>query len=163
MSTKKHALETLNFAHGILNKALDGFEGDKAMAQAHPTGNHALWTMGHLATTYWWLTTLIDPSKAHALPESYNALFGMGSKCSTEKAKYPPASEVKATYNKSFDALAGAINAIPENDLWSKCASDSHGFASSKIDVAYKAAWHDGWHIGQVTDCRRVQGMPSIF
>lgn len=163
MSVKKHALETLNFAHGLLNKALDGFDDKSCAAQSHATGNHALWTMGHLATTYWWLTTLVDPSKAHTLPESYNTLFGMGSKCSPERPKYPALSDVKTNYTKSFDALAAAISAIPENDLWSACASDSHGFASSKIDVAYKAAWHDGWHIGQVTDCRRSLGMPSIF
>ena len=97
MSTKQHAVELMNFAHALLNKAIDTVPADKATFQAHAKSNHVLWTLGHLASTYNWLSTTIDPTGATTpkLPETYKALFTGECKPTADASKYPPLAEVR--------------------------------------------------------------------
>jgi hypothetical protein len=165
MSSKQHAIELMNFAHGLLNKAIDTVPADKATFQTHATCNHVLWTLGHLASTYNWLSTTIDPTGATTpkLPETYKALFTGECKPTADPSRYPPLAEVRKNYDAAFGAFLKLVEGLKESDLWTKPASDTGGFCSSKIDAAYKCAWHDGWHLGQVTDIRRTLALPSIF
>ena len=167
MSNLKHALETMNFAHGMLDKMLDTIPADKAFYQIHPTSNHAAWTLGHLACTYAWLATTIDAKAGAAapfsLPESYGKLFNMGSKPTADSAGYPAMAELRTQYNATYAAYFKMVEGLSEADAWSASATDTGGFASSKIDGAYKCAWHDGWHVGQISDLRRALGLPPIM
>lgn len=161
MNSKQHALETMKFAHDTLVKTLKVVEG-KELSQPWPEANHALWTMGHLATTYAWLATLIDAKANAGVPDSYNGLFGMESKPTGDAKKYPPVGEVRGAFEKSYALFYGLIEKLPEKDAWSAPAGEGYGFALSKLDCAYKCAWHDGWHAGQVSDIRRALKLPSI-
>src|SRR5262245_60468215 len=46
--------------------------------QVHPACNHALWFVGHMATSDNFFLSLVAPDKAKQLPE-FQAKFGMGS------------------------------------------------------------------------------------
>jgi hypothetical protein len=39
----------------------------------------------------------------------------------------------------------------------------THGFADTKMDLLYKLAWHDGWHLGQLTTLRKFLGLPGLL
>lgn len=163
MSANKHAVELMNFAHGMLTKTIDLIPADKATYQPHPTSNHVIWTLGHLAATYNWLASTIDASKAPALPESFSALFGPASKPNPEKDKYPSLAEVRRHFDAAFAAYLEQVQGLSDADAWTPGAVDTGGFASSKLDAAYKCAWHDGWHLGQVMDIKRALQLPSVF
>jgi hypothetical protein len=169
MSSVKHAVEMMKFAHGMLDKMLETIPDDKCVHQQHPTSNHVAWTLGHMASTYAWLATTIDANAASggtgafALPESYAKLFGGGSKPSANMKDYPPLAESRKRYNEAFAAYLKMVEGLSEKDAWSPCAIETGGFASSKIDGAYKCAWHDGWHLGQIADLRRALGLPPIM
>lgn len=163
MSTRQHAVETMNFAHGLLNKMIDSVPPDKAFFQHHPTSNHIVWTMGHLANTYTWLCSLLEKDSKAVLPDAFNGLFGHASKPLADPSKYPAPAEVRKVYDSAYRAFMSAFEKLPESDLWAKPEAETQGFASSKVDAAYKCAWHDGWHLGQVADVRRALGLPSIF
>jgi DinB superfamily len=158
-----HAIETVKFAHDMLNKVIAAIPADKALFQIHPTSNHVVWTLGHLATTYAWFQTLFDAKANAGLPDSYNGLFGMGSNPSPDPAKNPPLAEVRAHYDAAFNGFLQRLEALPEPAAWSACEADTGGFASSKLDAAYKCAWHDGWHLGQVSDLRRALKLPGVL
>lgn len=64
-SLKQHALESMTFAHGYVQKLTKDVPDSKALYQSCPTDNHVLWTLGHLATTYGWFAILLD-AKANA-------------------------------------------------------------------------------------------------
>lgn len=162
-NAKQHALETVKFAHGLIDKMLASFPADKMFFQPAPTSNHAVWTMGHLAMTYMWLVTMFDPRLAPALPDSYNGLFGMGSKVSSDASAYPPPAQVRKDYDACFAAFLRCVEALKESDLYAPCASESGGFCTCKIDAAMKGAWHDGWHAGQLSDLRRALKLPSVM
>ena len=165
MSSKAHALELLDFTHGLLNQMIDTVPADKATFQMHPTSNHVLYTLGHLACTYNWLSTMIDPTGATTpkLPETYKGLFTGECKPTSDASRYPAAAEVRKNYDAAFSAYRKLVEGLKETEIWSKPAIETKGFSSSKIDGAYKCAWHDGWHIGQVADVRRALGLKPLM
>lgn len=163
MSSVKHAVETMKFAHGMLDTMLATVPAEKSLHQVHPTSNHLLWTLGHLACTYAWFSGTIDAKGGAALPESWGALFGMGSKPSSDAKVYPSLGEVRKGYDAAFAAYVKQVEGLSEADAWTATANDTGGFASSKVDAAYKCAWHDGWHLGQIADLRRALGLPPVM
>lgn len=163
MSSVKHAVELMKFAHGMLDTMLATVPADKALHQVHPTSNHVVWTLGHLACTYAWFSTTINGKSAVTLPESYNGLFGMGTKPVADAGAYPSVAELRRHYDGAFAAYLKQVEGLSDAEAWGACASDTGGFAGSKLDAAYKCAWHDGWHLGQIADLRRALGLAPIM
>ena len=48
-------------------------------------------------------------------------------------------------------------------DMLKATVTDSHGFAKTRMDVLIRAAWHEGWHSGQLGSLRRALGLPTIM
>lgn len=160
MSTAHH-LEYLDFAHGMIVKA-STWPDDKATAQAAGQPNHCLWTLGHLAETYEWASNLFD-GKPRTLPEGYAKLFGMGSQPTGDATAYPPIAEVRAAFDRAYARLVTATKAMTPAQLDESLKEATQGFASTKKDMVYKMAWHDGWHLGQLTTLRKFLGLPGLF
>ncbi len=158
----RRALELLTFAHGSTTALLADWPEDKLTFQPSPTDNHALWTIGHLAATYQWFTTLLDGTRA-PLPDNYNALFGTGSKPVADPAAYPPAADVRAHFDRAYERLVDLAARIRPADAAKPTIGDSHGFCRDRADVLDKAAWHEGWHAGQLSSLRRALGLKGII
>lgn len=155
------SVEHLDFAHSMVVKAA-AWPDDRATAQAPGQPNHCLWTLGHLACTYEWASSLID-GKPGTLPETYNTLFGMGSLPEGDAAKYPPVAEVRAHFEDAFTRLRNAALALTLAQCDDSLKEATRGFASTKVDLLYKIAWHDGWHLGQLTTLRKYLGLPALL
>lgn len=159
---RDRALALLEFAHGQTRTLIRDFPHDKLTHQPSPTDNHALWTIGHLATGYAWFKSLLD-GKMHPLPETYNALFGMGSKPVSDPKVYPPFEQVSKHSEEAYAALLAAARAQTDADLVAPTAADAHGFARDRLDAIEKTAWHEGWHAGQLAGIRKALGLkPTI-
>lgn len=154
-------IEFVDFAHGMILKAIE-WPDDKVTAQAAGQPNHCLWTLGHLASTYEWASGLID-GKSSALPQNYAGLFGMGTTPSADAANYPPIAEVRSRFNAAYDRMMAAAKGMTDAQLDESLKEATGGFASTKMDMLYKMAWHDGWHLGQLTTLRKHLGLPSIM
>ena len=159
---RDRAVAHAKFTYGLIQKFAAGFPDDQVLAQ--PTGcpNHLLWTFGHLASTASWMNGLLTGG-APIVPETYNALFGMGSKPSSDASLYPSFDEVKKAYEDSFNAVIAAASASNDAELLKPTEQDGGGFVNDKLDALTKIAFHDGWHIGQLADLRRGLGLPSVF
>ncbi|MBL9140470.1 MAG: DinB family protein [Phycisphaerae bacterium] len=160
MSNPYH-VEFLKFAHGMVVSATT-WPDDKVTAQAAGQPNHCLWTLGHLATTYDWGAGLLD-GKPSALPESYNKLFGMGSVPSPDPKAYPSLAEVRSHFDRTFERLAAAATALTAAQGAESLKEATQGFASTKLDMVHKLAWHDGWHLGQLATLRKFLGLPGLL
>lgn len=156
---KQHALENMKFAHASGQQLMVGFPDNHACFQATPTDNHLLWTLGHLAATNGWFVTLLDANAKSNVPENYNALFGMESKPLPDAAKYPAFATVRKVYEDSFAQLVKVFEGLPESQMSSPVVGNGYGFCNSKVDVAMKSAWHEGYHFGQVAGLRKVLGI----
>lgn len=158
----RRALDMLAFAHGTTTALLADWPADKLTFQPSPTDNHALWTIGHLASIYQWFASLLDGTYP-PLPDNYNALFGMGSKPVADPAAYPPVAEVRANLDRMYARFAELAARIRPADAGKPTIGDSHGFCRDRADVIDKAAWHEGWHSGQLSSLRRALDLKGIF
>jgi hypothetical protein len=157
-AVRDHAVNLLKFARATMNKYLGAIPEDKITAQPNGLANHALWTYGHLATTCsWGLSVIAGPGAA--VPEGYEKLFGMDSTPTADASQYPPLAEVKKYYDELHERLVIALHGMTDADL--EAPIEAMGFAKTKGDLATKLAWHEGWHLGQVADLRRVLGITA--
>jgi hypothetical protein len=157
-SAKARAIASLEFAHDNLLEMLGDFPAERYTAQLPGAPNHALWTIGHLATGYVWFGGAAGVAMP-ALPGSYNELFGYGSKPVGDAMHYPAMAEVRGYCDKAFDALVDGVKRLTDAELAAPPAVDTGGFAKDRLDAVEKAAWHEGWHAGQIAMLRRALGL----
>lgn len=158
---KQLALDNMKFAHAYAQKLTKDFPDSKALFQSCPTDNHLLWTLGHLATTNGWFAILLDANAKSAIPETFNALFGMESKPSPDPKAYPPIAEIRKHFEDSFALVVKLFDATPDAQMTAEPATNGYGFCTSKVDVALKSAWHEGYHLGQIASLRKALGITS--
>lgn len=164
MSTvqRDHALRSLAFAHALTQKAIADLPENKLTHQTSPTDNHPLWIVGHLATTYAWFKSTFDGAM-HPLPDTYNALFGMGSKPNSDAKNYPSFAELKKYYEATYESFVAAAKKLTDVDLAKPPATETGGFCNDKLDSLERAAWHEGWHCGQLCGVRKSLNLPGVF
>jgi hypothetical protein len=125
--------------------------------QVHPGANHALWFVGHMATTDNFLISLVAPEKATA-SETYTGLFGMGSQPTGDIAAYPPSADVLETMRERRRTLLAILDELPEEDLARKTPKGAPDFTPDFASVFELAIWHEGLHSGQLSLVRRSLG-----
>lgn len=152
------AIAVFLFAQKLTEKYAGVIPNERATAQASPAVNHALWTYGHLAVTNDWVATLID-GKPSALPSNYNALFGMESTPVDDPNQYPSFADIRTAYTRAGQRLVNAVKTLDDSQLGNPPKGEGYGFVNSFGDGILKAAWHEGWHLGQIADLRRGLGI----
>ena len=139
--------------------------GDAALVQ--PTdrgGNHALWSVGHLAYVEGAVTQILsgEPNPV----ERWKPLFGTGSKPTADAGVYPPFDEVLRTYRdlrartlRMLDAVGEAgLDRVPENvppGFEDAMKTFGHTFLLLTI--------HQMVHYGQIADARRAAGRKPLI
>ncbi|CAG0964940.1 hypothetical protein PHYC_00930 [Phycisphaerales bacterium] len=159
---RERAVALFKFAHQTAAKFGSGFADNQVTAQPTPTSNHLLWSFGHLAVSNAWFASLIDGAPI-GVSDDWDKMFGMKSKPTSDPAAYPPFAEVQAAYAKSAERIEDAARSRTDADMVKPCASDSGGFCADKLDAIAKAAWHEGWHLGQIAELRKALGLPSAM
>jgi DinB superfamily len=158
----QRGLDTLKWCHGTFELLLKDIPHEHYCTQFPGADNHVLWTIGHLATMYTWVLGGLD-ERGFKLPEGYGKLFGDGSRPVADFAAYPPVNEVKAWHDKAFTAFAAAIAAQSDSQLALPPAVDTGGMAKDRLHLVYVAAWHEGWHQGQISALRRALGLKPVL
>ncbi len=154
---RDRAIELAEFAHKTLLDMMSGIPDDKACAQVEGNPNHKLWTIGHMARSAEWFANMID-GKPLTLPASWEGLFGMGSKPTGDASQYPGLAEVRAAYDAAWARLIGAVRALNDAELAKPPTGETGGFLKDKLDSLNKCAWHEGWHLGQISLLRKALG-----
>lgn len=156
------ALNTLAWAHGTMELLLQDFPEAKATYQPTPTDNHLLWTLGHLADTYYLWANMLD-GKRREPPYDYVKLFGFGSKPVDDPGIYPSLAHVRAEYDRAYELLVGVISQQTDVDLAKPLHGDNAWLADTRLDAIYRMAHHEGWHQGQIAVLRRALGLKSVY
>jgi len=156
------ALNILAWAHGTMEMLLEGFPDDRATFQPTPIDNHLLWTLGHLADTYYVYANMLDGRRREP-PFDYVRLFGFGSKPVDDPAIYPSLAHVRAEYDRAYELLVAVISQQTDADLAKPLLGDNAWLAANRLDAVFKMVHHEGWHQGQISSIRRALGLKSIF
>lgn len=160
MHIRDHLIAHLVTARGVTDKLIDGMPDDALTHQTCPTDNHALWTMGHLAGADCFFGGMCG-AKTHQ-PDTYQALFGMKSKPGPRHL-YPPVQAVRDTYKATRAALLDWLRNASDADLCQDLREKSGGFVTDPVSAMMIAAWHEGWHGGQIASIRKALGLPPVF
>ncbi|MBL1217890.1 MAG: DinB family protein [Planctomycetes bacterium] len=162
---KERAIESLEFARSMFGMITNGMTDDKACFQSRPSDNHLLWTMGHLAVTDVWVVKMMagETVAEGLVPETYEKLFGYGSKVESDASVYPSLAEVRGYFESAHNTLIETAKSKSVDQLLMSIEEASGGFMKDGIDGIMKCAWHEGWHTGQLSTLRREMGLGSAF
>jgi len=156
--TRDRMVSSLTFARDCIEKLLKDWPADKRTYQSAPTDNHAIWILGHLAVTDVWLLGSIG-IKDNLVPDTYEALFGYGSIVKPDAEEYPSFDEVKGYFDSVRAKLTTWLAEASPEDLMQSTKEASGGFFDDILDGLKIAAWHEGWHAGQLSSLRRAIGL----
>ncbi|MFG0284355.1 MAG: DinB family protein [Phycisphaerales bacterium JB039] len=163
LSALARAHRTLVFAHEAIVRLVDDFPPEQAAFQACPTDNHLLWQLGHVALDYRWFAAAIDGAPT-GTTEQEAALFGPGSRPAPDAGAYPPLAQLRARLDESWQRLGAAAEGLRDQDAAQPPRADTGGLLTDRLDAVEKAAWHSGWHAGQISGLRRALGLgPVLF
>ena len=166
VQTKNQTIEagiaTLKFSRGATIKLLESIPPDARVLCPVKGANHATWIAGHIALTddYFFKTVGDQPG---TLPESWESLFGMGSKCESSSDAYPAWDEIIAAMHERRATLIDWFGAMSADELAEPLSDDLREFAPNRAALMPAIAWHEGFHAGQLTAVRRSLGMESMF
>lgn len=162
MSPKQHAASLLKWVRTISEGIVNDIPESSMTKQACPTDNHPLWVLGHIASTDVWIAGMLGISGV-AVPESWNGLFGGGSKPKADAKAYPKVAEVRKVFDANRAAVLKWLEAAPDSALTVSLKEKSSGFANDPIDAMFKLAWHEGWHFGQAASVRKALGLKPVM
>lgn len=156
------AIDAARWTKSVTDKLVADVPEHQITHQVQGVPNHFLWTLGHLTTFYSWATGLLGGTPT-PLDERFQQRFGYKSQPVNNASAYPSLDSVRRGRDQAFHAMIEAARALGVTDVDQPTAMDSHGFAKSRLDVLHKAAWHEGWHHGQLSLLRRDLGLPGLF
>ena len=131
--------------------------------QPVPGVNHPAWVLGHLALTA--DGTLEKLGGQKALPASWGALFGAGSKPSDARGDYPPKDELLRAFEQSYQQLRQKAATAGPEQLSQPTANPraKETLPTMREVVAFLLTGHLGVHLGQLSSWRRMIGLPPLF
>ncbi len=161
-SVRRRGLEALKTSRSLLLKLISDIPEGKLCAAPLAGGNHALWTLGHLA----WADELFlmsltgEPSE---LPEAWAPKFGMGSTPTPDPSQYPPIAELKQAAGDVRDRLTQWFEGASEAEMTNPVPKPLEGFASDIGQLMFSIAGHEWMHAGQLTVVRKSLGLKRLI
>jgi uncharacterized damage-inducible protein DinB len=141
-----------------LNKIFDAIPPEQFLHQPFPGANHALWTMGHLATVDQYFLKSIA-GRDGAIFEQNQAMFFAKSQPSPNASDYPPPASVRAYFDASRAEFRAWIDSLDDARLEAALPEKWQQFASSLAGMVLRLCWHEGMHYGQLTVIRKGLGL----
>lgn len=159
---RQYAIDLVTFVRSLSESFIKDWPEGKWTYQPSPTDNHPLWVMGHIASTDAWLGGVLSIPGTE-VPETYQALFGHGSKPQPMPSAYPAPLDVRAVFARTHAAKMRWLESASDAQLGIDLREKTGKFASDGLDAFLKMAWHEGWHFGQVANVRKALGLPLIM
>lgn len=159
---RKVTLDSLRFGRGFLKMMLDNTPDELFFKQAHEGANHPAWVVGHLATVDAFFYKTLAGGESD-LPESWDELFGMNSKCDPDPGKYPSRSELEAALDTSREKLESWLASLSDEELMRPIPQELEMFAKTHAQLGASLSFHDSFHAAQISACRRASGLPPMF
>jgi hypothetical protein len=151
---------------------LPGFDDKNRTKQAPGLPNHLAWCLGHCAHTMQRVAEKIDGKPVSEQDfilggkRGDAARFGtetvsFGSKPVDDPAMYPALSRCVDIFNAGCDRFADAVLASGEEKL-----DEMTKWGTGEISLqnaALRMVFHNGTHLGQITDLRRALGFKPVL
>jgi uncharacterized damage-inducible protein DinB len=153
-----HVLNSYDWTQTALKNVFDAIPAEQFLYQPFPGANHALWTMGHLATVDQYFLKSIA-GRDGALFEENKATFFAKSQPSPNASDYPPLEAVREYFSASRTQFRAWIDSLDDAKLASPLPEKFKQFANSFAGMVFRLCWHEGMHYGQLAVIRKSLGL----
>ncbi len=138
-----------------------GIPAEEFLHQPCAGANHALWTLGHLATVnQYFLKTLAG--RDGTLFEKYKELFFAKSQPKPDAASYPPLDVLREYFKTSRVAFRSWVESLSDEQLTGPAPEEFQKFAPTLGNILMRLLWHEGMHYGQLTVIRKSLGLKPV-
>lgn len=139
---------------------------DERFAESpYPDAKHPAWVLSHLAVGGGMMAGCLksDPTDFAGVPEAWMKTSAPGCPVSTERGDYAGKDELLATLRSVHETLTKAVEAASDGDLAAEfpIAEYRDFFPTNGAAVAYMMAFHEPYHLGQLTQWRMAAGFGS--
>lgn len=155
------SLERLAWARAFTEALAASLSDDQLVHRAGGKGNHAMWVLGHMATTDDFFLGLFSGQPRHL--EHWDAIFGGGSEPKNALADYPPRAKVEQEFRDARARLTAWWSKASEADLTKPLEGDVAKFAPDALSAIVSEAAHEFFHAGQIASCRAALGLPRLM
>jgi uncharacterized damage-inducible protein DinB len=163
MKLADRILRQLKQVREFNEKMLEAFQTPEDWThQIAPGTNHALWFAGHMTTADNYFISKLAPNRKKPL-DDWEALFGMGSKPTSNPDQYPPAAEVLDVMRERRAVLLELLAKETDADLAGPPLEGPNDFWPDKGSIYEMIGWHEMLHAGQVSMVRRALGHKPVF
>lgn len=147
---------------GFLEKMVADVPAERMCHQPPGLPNHPAWQVGHLTVVRSGMARMLGASAD--VPEAWQALFGPGSTPSSDTTKYPAKDELLATLRRAHRVVVDAFKAADPAKLAAPHGVERLNALGPTLGhvVVTALTAHDGLHVGQLSDWRRVMGLPRV-
>lgn len=156
-----HVLAAYDWTQNALKHVFDAIPAEHFLHQPFPGANHALWTMGHLATVDQYFLKSIA-GRDGALFEQNKGKFFAKSQPSPNAGDYPPLESVRAYFDSSRSEFRAWIDGLDDAKLAAPLPQEWQQFAQTLGGMILRLVWHEGMHYGQLTVLRKSLGLPPV-
>lgn len=145
-------------------KLVADLSDEQMVRQPAPGTNHAAWVLGHLLLVEGNFLRLISPSEAPPADPAWAEVYGMKSVPMADRGRYKP----KQFYLDRLAELRGKVLARLKTMTAEELAQPHpdparrERFPTIAHMLVFYGTWHEGYHAGQLSAWRRVQGLPPV-
>jgi hypothetical protein len=161
----KLALQQLEFARQYTLSTLA--EVDESLWSTMPPGcpTHVAWQVGHLAMAEYGLCLFRQRGRQEVdlelMSSGFRKLFSRGTVPEPDPAKYPPASEIRATFDRVHAQVLKEAPGFTEAQL-AEPADMPYAVQATKLGSLLFCSHHEMLHAGQLGLLRRLLGQQPI-
>lgn len=158
----KTGMQAMEMARGVTVQLVEPFDAVQMLVRPCAEGNHVAWNLGHIADTDNVFLTMVGGRDA-VLDESWSKKFGWKSVVSENAGDYPSKQELLDAMSKTREAVVGWLTGLSDAELNEPIEGDMAQFAKSRAHLMSSIAFHEGFHAGQISACRRAVGIERLF
>jgi uncharacterized damage-inducible protein DinB len=158
---RNQLLAAFDYADKAVEELFAAIPDDDYLHPPCTGGNHALWTLGHLATVQQYFLANIAGHDG-TLAEKYKTMFFAKSQPSPDAASYPPLDVVRDYSKSSRAAFRSWVESLSDEQLSGPPPERFQKFAPTLGNVLMRLLWHEGMHYGQLTVIRKSLGLAPV-
>ncbi len=149
---------------GLLQALVKDLTPAQMVMQVTPATNPPVWILGHLATASDGAGQVLGLERV--LPEAWHQQFGMGSKPMPTLDPMPTKDELMRAIESAHERVTAATRTVEAGRM-----AQPHGLGFLEGTpvktigeaIALIMTMHEGFHVGQLSYCRRQMGFAPMF
>jgi len=142
----------------MVKKALEDVKEADLHKRVNNSGTSLHWIFGHIVASRDYIAKMIDAD----IDWKHNELFGGSGQPVKEPSAYPPIEEIKKAFDSVTEKLMNRLGNLEDKDIEKKLKDKwPHGDDTHLGAISFMA-WHEGWHIGQMSVLRKHLGYKGL-